>query len=142
MMFRRRRRASAKKLHICSNRELSVESLEPRRVLDSTVVINEIMYNPAGPNDGLGEWIELYNQLRVDMDISEWQLRGAVDFDIPDGTVVPGNGHLVIAANPEAFEQSTGVVALGPWEGFLSNGGEEIRLYNNDRRVMNRVDYD
>ena len=142
MMFRRRRRASAKKLHICSNRELSVESLEPRRVLDSTVVINEIMYNPAGPNDGLGEWIELYNQLRVDMDISEWQLRGAVDFDIPDGTVVPGNGHLVIAANPESFEQSTGVAALGPWEGFLSNGGEEIRLYNNDRRVMNRVDYD
>ena len=45
------------------------ELLEPRLTLDSTVVLNEIMYHPA--NDGTPEWIELHNQMSVDMDRSE-----------------------------------------------------------------------
>ena len=50
-----------------------LESLEPRRMLDSTVVLNELMYNPAGADESL-EWLELHNQMAVDMDLSDWQL--------------------------------------------------------------------
>ena len=56
------------------------EPLEPRLVLDSTVVLNEIMYNPAGSDESL-EFIELYNQMAVDMDISAWRLSDGVEFD-------------------------------------------------------------
>ncbi len=86
--------------------QLGLESLEHRLVLDSTVVFNEIMYHPVGENENQLEWIELYNQLAVDMDISDWVLSGAVDYKFPDGTIVPGRGHLVVAANPAALQQA------------------------------------
>lgn len=121
-------------------RQMQVETLEQRRVLDSTVVFSEIMYNPVGPDDGT-EWIEFYNQLAVDIDISEWQLTGGVEYEFPDGTVVPGRGYLLVAADPAKFEQTTGQTALGPWQGSLNNGGEELLLFNNDARRMNVVDY-
>ncbi len=140
MIARRRTRRHNRSLRKQSRQ---LETLENRIVLDSTVVINEIMYNPTGDNDAQTEWIELYNQLRVDMDISEWQLSGAVDYTFPDGTVVPGRGHLVIASDPPTLSDAgTFNGAMGPWAGQLSNAGELIQLYNNDGRLMNEVDYD
>src|SRR5947208_1123456 len=61
------------------------ETLERRIMLDSTVVFNEIMYNPAGTGatSDSQEWIELYNQLGVDVDLSGWCLRSGVDYTFP-----------------------------------------------------------
>ena len=128
---------------LAKNRDrFHLEALEHRLVLDSTVVFNEIMYNPPGQTDGEHEWIELHNQLVVDMDISEWRLDGGVQFTFPDQTIVPGRGHIVIAANPSALQSETGVAgALGPYKGRISNAGEELLLYNNDQRLMNSVDF-
>jgi len=119
-----------------------LEALERRLVLDSTVVFNEIMYNPTDdPADEL-EWIELHNQLAVDMDVSAWHLEGGVDFEFPDGTIVPGRGYLVVASNPAALEAASGISnVIGPFTGRLANAGEELRLFNNDGRRMNVLDY-
>lgn len=118
------------------------EGLETRLCLDSTVVFNEVMYHPAEVEDGAGEWIELYNQLAVDMDISDWILSDAVDYEFPDGTIVLGRGYLVVAAHPPTLAEATGLEGiLGPWSGRLSNAGEELRLYNNDGRLMNVFNY-
>ena len=56
------------------------ESLESRHLLDSTVVFSELMYNP--PVDGELEWIELHNEMAIDMDISNWRFDG-IDFQFP-----------------------------------------------------------
>ncbi len=117
------------------------EQLEPRLVLDGTVVFNEIMYNPSGPDETL-EWIELYNQQSVNMDLSAWSLSGGVDYTFPEETVIPGGGYLVIAANPAALEAAGDYdAALGPYEGRLSNAGETLRLLSNNGRAMNEVEY-
>ncbi|HJQ81411.1 MAG TPA: lamin tail domain-containing protein, partial [Lacipirellulaceae bacterium] len=117
--------------------------LEPRLALDSTMVFNEIMYNPSGSEGDSLEWIELYNQLAVDIDISDWAIEGGVDYRFPVGTVLPGRGYLVVAIDPAALQAETGYSgALGPFTGRLSNGGEELRIVNNDGRVMNVLDYD
>ncbi len=123
-------------------RGMTLECLETRQVLDSTVVFSELMYNPVGANDAQLEWIELYNQLAVDMDISDWVLDGGVSYRFPDQTIVPGRGYLLVASDPAALDQQAGLTALGPWEGQLSNRGEEVRLYNNDERLMNVVAYE
>ena len=122
---------------------LSFESLEPRCLLsaDSTVVFNEIMYHPADNEPGM-EWIELHNQMAVDMDLSGWSLDGGVQFPFVEGTVIPGGGYLVIAESPAVLQANTGFQdALGPYTGKLSNGGERLVLSNNNDRLMDEVTY-
>ena len=82
--------------------QASIEALEPRLVLDSTVVFNEIMYNPAQSDESL-EWVELHNQNSVDVDISAWRIDDGINFDFPEGTIVPGGGYLVVAKDPAAL---------------------------------------
>jgi hypothetical protein len=117
------------------------EHLEVRQVLDSTVVFNEVMYHPAGDAETEPEWIEFYNQLVVDIDISEWRLAGAVEYTFPDKTIVPGRGYVVVAVDPAAFQAAYQTPALGPWTGQLSNAAATIQLYNNDERLMNELSY-
>jgi len=86
-------------------KDLKAEALENRICLDSTVVFNEIMYNPPGATERQGEWIELHNQLSVDMDVSEWQLAGGVDYTFPDDTspwpaAADGGGASLVKADP------------------------------------------
>jgi hypothetical protein len=142
-----------------------MECLEPRLTLDSTVVFNEIMYHPAEAQSV--EWIELHNQMAVNMDVSGWRLDGGISFDFPEQTVIPGNGFLVIASDPQALIDSAAIPetsqVMGPFTRRLSNGGEELLLLNNidsfvtrpqpngqpatvlsgnaGRRVMDRVEF-
>src|SRR5687768_10602574 len=74
---------------------------------DSVLVFNEIMYNPPGANGDL-EWVELHNQMAVDLDISGWSLAAGIDFTFPEGTIVKGWGFLLVAASPAALEASGG----------------------------------
>ncbi|MCH8043940.1 MAG: lamin tail domain-containing protein [Planctomycetes bacterium] len=121
--------------------QASIEALEPRLVLDSTVVFNEIMYNPAQSDESL-EWVELHNQNSVDVDISAWRIDDGINFDFPEGTIVPGGGYLVVAKDPAALA-AAGIIgtAMGPYGGQLSNGGEQIDLRDRTDRLMDRLDY-
>ena len=122
-------------------RRREFEALEARLVFDTTVAFNEIMYNPGGVDESL-EWIELHNQLAVNMDLTEWRLRDGINFDFPAGTTIPGDGYLVLAADPAAVEAATGLTGvLGPYTGQLSNGGEQIEILNNSDRVMDHLEY-
>ncbi len=70
------------------------------------IVINEIMYNPDGTDTGR-EWIELYNNEALDVDISEWKL---YENDVNHGLtvsqgdlVIPVNEYAVIADSADSF---------------------------------------
>lgn len=71
--------------------------------LSAQVVINEYSAsNLEGFTDSFGrteDWIELYNTSSTALDISGWHLSDKEDkpgkWDIPEGTIIPGNGHLV-----------------------------------------------
>ena len=59
------------------------------------MVFNEIMYHPSD-DDGV-EWIELHNQMAVDMDLSGWSVQGGIRYVFPQGTIVKGGAYLVLA---------------------------------------------
>ena len=99
------------------------------------------MYNPAPGRQEL-EWVELVNQMAVDMDLSGWHLDGGIEFEFPGGTVLSGGGHLVVAADPTALAADGGFSqAMGPYTGRLSNGGETLELISNGQRLMDLVTY-
>lgn len=109
---------------------------------DSVVVFNEIMYHPLA-SEATMEWVELHNQMAVDVDISGWTINGGVDFAFAEGTVISGGGYLVVAASPAALANVTGLTnVLGPLNGRLSNDGEKLELRNRSNRLMDSVTYD
>jgi len=112
---------------------------EVRAFADSILVFNELHYNPADDVADT-EWIEFHNLNGVNVDISGWRLRGGVDFDFPEGTVVEGHGYLLVAADP-GNAKLAGRGALGPFTGALNNGGEVVRIENRDQRTMNNLSY-
>jgi hypothetical protein len=105
---------------------------------DSTVVFNEIMYHPA-TNEAALEWVELYNQNAVDMDLSGWSL--SVGYTFPSGTILNGGKYLVVASSPETLAANGFSGAYGPFTNRLSNGGEKLELRNNSGRLVDWVDY-
>jgi len=108
---------------------------------DSILVFNEIMYHPA-TNEAAMEWVELHNQMAVNLDVSEWSLQRGIDYTFPVGTVVEAGEYVVIASSPEILEASTGIANVyGPFSGRLSNSGETIELVNNTDRVMDSISY-
>ena len=139
----RRRPAVARRgLTTRSSSTLGYEPLEARRVLDSTVVFNEVMYNPV-QDDASHEWIELHNQMSVDMDVSGWVLADGVDYTFPADTIVPGGGYLVVAAAPDVLQNATGLTdVFGPFQRRISNAGERIELRNHTGRRMDALDFE
>ncbi len=104
---------------------------------DSPVVFNEIMYHPV-TNEAQLEWVELQNQMAVDIDMSGWALDGGIDYQFAAGTIIPAGRYLVIASSPASLGLSD---ALGPFNNRLSNAGERLRLRNNTGRIMDEITY-
>jgi len=106
---------------------------------DTALVFNEVMYHPATQEPAF-EWIEFYNQMAVDLDVSRWRVTGDIEFTFPEGTRAPGQGYLVLALDPAALQSATGLSAvLGPYRKRLSNGGGTLELRNQDDRPMDRL---
>jgi len=105
------------------------------RAVDTTTVFNEVMYHPAATDQP--EWIELHNEMAVNMDLTGWRLTGGVNFTFPANTTISAGGYLVVASNPSALQASAGITGvLGPWTGSLDNGSETITLRNAIDREM------
>ena len=104
-----------------------------------SISFDEIYYHPVdeegGGDEGL-EWLELYNPMAIDMDLSGWALGGGVAYAFGEGTILSAGGFLVVAADPARVAN-----ALGPWEGTLADGGARINLLNNGGRLIDTVAY-
>jgi hypothetical protein len=108
---------------------------------DSVVVFNEIMYHPAANEPAL-EWVELYNQNAVDIDLAGWRLTGGIDYTFGSGTIIRGGNYLVVAVSPPTLTAITAATnVVGPFDGRLSNGGEELRLRDNNNRLMDAMNF-
>lgn len=123
------------------------------------VVINEIMYHPVEEpqfdTDGypvldlakdVHEYVELHNFSRQPQDLGGWSLSGGIQFAFPAGTTVEPGGFLLVARNPERlaavreYALAKGSV-LGPFEGGLSNSGDQVHLRDATGNRIDSVEY-
>jgi hypothetical protein len=81
------------------------------------VRINEVEYNPIGPDDG-NQWLELYNQEQNLLDVGGWLIKSTKlgkTYSIPAGFVILPNDYLVIPFSSTMFALgSESVVLLTP----------------------------
>ncbi len=104
------------------------------------VVINEIMYNPVsgGQNE---EYVELRNitgstvYLYEDVNGTDvpWKFTDGIKFTFSADANIPPNGYLIVSKTTPAYFMTKysvpgSIQVLGPYDGFLSNGGEKLEL--------------
>ena len=83
------------------------------------------------------EFIEIYNGGAIYEDLSGFRISGAVEYQFPNGTMLPAGAFLVVAAVPSDVQAVYGLSGvLGPFTGALANGNEEIRLRDELDRVL------
>ncbi len=112
----------------------------------SDIVINEINYN-SSPNFNPGDWLEIYNNSGTLLDLSGWQFRDEDDshiFVFPAGFQMQPQEYYVLCQDTTAFTFLFPDVDnyLGNFDFGLSNGGEELRIFNVDLNLIDNVIYD
>ncbi len=122
-----------------------VALFKPRLYVDS-LIINEIMYNPADGFD-TEDWVEFYNPHQYPLDITGWQFKDEDDehvFEFPENTFIESLGYIVISKDTAVFKTFYPEVTnvLGDMDFGMSGGGELIRLFNNEGVLIDTVHYD
>ncbi len=105
------------------------------------VLINEIHYDPP-LRTRFEEFIELHNPTGVDLDLSGCFFSSGIEFVFPDGATLSAGGHVVVAQDPDGFQDRFGFAPdFGPWVGRLANNGERVTLRRADGARLDEVDY-
>ncbi|HEX9440076.1 MAG TPA: lamin tail domain-containing protein, partial [Roseiflexaceae bacterium] len=85
------------------------------------VLINEFMPRPSSG----AEWVELFNPSPFDVDVSCWKIDddtiGGSQTTIPEGTIIPANGLLVVALTTNILNDSGSDAAQ-----LLDGGGSMV----------------
>ncbi len=113
------------------------------------LVINEVMVNGPGPNDGQNapnteEWVELYNTCNTPLDISCFVISdGDFTLTIPSGTVLAAGGFFVLGSGNAGIAVDLNWAACGCTSGsgvgIFSNANEQVLLYNDNGTLEDGV---
>ena len=115
------------------------------RLCVADVVINEIHYNPIdvyqSPGE-LGEFIELFNPGPNPVDISGYEFDDGIEYTFPAGTIVGASSYVIVVRTREHHVwYRLNTTLLGPYDGSLSNTGENVRLSRPDGTTVEEVRY-
>ena len=110
-----------------------------------TVVITEIMQDPASVADGLGEWFEVHNPGDAVVDLNGWRFvdSGSDSFTVMGSVSIPAGGYAVLArhADPGIDGGLTVDYAYGT-SMLLANSVDSIIAYNPANVEVDRVEWD
>jgi hypothetical protein len=115
------------------------------------LIISEVNYHPEDPSSaaltieptisaGDLEFIEIKNPTEQSIDLSDWRLRGELDFDFESGTMTPGETIVVVTFDPALPENASLLSAFRTHYGIdnmvtLVGGETGDNLANNFGRI-------
>ncbi len=104
------------------------------------IVFTEIYYNAPGFDDPY-EFVELYNNDDVTVDLSGYVMTQGADFVFPEGVSIEPGEFVVIAKDTNTYNM--GGYQYFAWEAGdgLNNSGEDIELTDAEGHVVDYVDY-
>jgi PKD repeat protein len=104
------------------------------------LIITEIMYNPPESGSDSLEFIEIFNNDDVAVDLTGYYFSEGVTFTFPSVTLNQGD-YFLVAVDSVAFQNFFGMMAYEWASGGLSNSGERITLSNNYGMIVDSVYY-
>ncbi|KKL97119.1 hypothetical protein LCGC14_1837670, partial [marine sediment metagenome] len=122
------------------------------------IIISEVHYNPVDPDPGDIvtaadlEFVEIYNPTNAAVDLTDWRLRGGIDFDFASGTMLESHTTLVIvpfdpsdatrlAVFHTAYSIDATVPLVGGHRDKLNNAGDRVQLQRPDVSPPDEPDY-
>ncbi len=119
---------------------------EPAELTITTPVINEINYK-SSPQFDTEDWIEIYNPVEDEINLSGWKLRddnASNSYTFPEGTLIPGNGYLVICRDTLKFNSlHLNINNVYGDLGFgLSSDGDMVLLFDAGGNLIDSVKYE
>ncbi len=111
----------------------------------SSIVINEINYN-SSPEFDTEDWVECFNGSENDYDLSGWYMTDSdtsTAFYIPQQTILKSGDYMVLTRDSAAFDSfiNSDCAMFGNFPFGLSNGGDEIKLYDSNHLLIDSVSY-
>jgi PKD repeat protein len=104
------------------------------------LVITEIMYNPPETGTDSLEFVEVYNNDDVTIDLQGYYFSEGVEFTFPAITLGQGE-YVLIAVDSVIFEEFFGMEAY-QFDGGLGNNGERLSILNSYGMLVDSVNYD
>ena len=104
------------------------------------IVINELHYNPGDSQGDDYEFLELINMESEAVDLSGFSTEG-VTFTFPPGASIDG-GEIILLTILESSYAGNGYQVYQWSDGKLSNGGEEVILFDSYGNTVDVVEYD
>lgn len=124
--------------------EFIIEDLSQLALNAGEIFINEINYHSSDTNN-TGDWIELYNSADYSVSLRDWVFKDSDDehvYTFPRSAIIESHGFFVLCQDVELFKSiNSDVQAMGSFDFGLSNGGELLRLYNNENILEIEVTY-
>ncbi len=128
------------------------------------VIISEIHYAPSAPGPAvtaLGvaqedlQFVEVHNPTFAAVDLTDWRIRGGIDFDFPAGTMLgPQETAILVSFDPASAADADlvtgfslhhglggGVRLIGGYAGRLSDAGELVELQRPDEPPLDEPDF-
>lgn len=113
-------------------------------IVANSIVITEIHHSPEDGNLSL-EFIELHNQSKAAISLSNWQLTKGVQYTFSKEIVLEAGAYLVLAKDAKRFAHyyklDENQVVLGAFKGRLDGEGECLILKDALGREVDRVNY-
>lgn len=130
--------------------DISIEPIlqpKPKSKYTDSIIFNEVAFYQV-KSDTSEDWLELFNNSRLDVDLSNWVLteRGyKKGWRIPEGTTIPSKGYLVLTQNLKRFRSyfpADSITAVGDFNFGFGSGGELIRFYDENGLMVDSLSYE
>lgn len=111
------------------------QSGPPNPVVD----ITEVRYS----GDPAHDFVELHNRRSEATDVSNWTIAGAAEGVLPPGSVIAGNGYMIVPAETltSQGDRPSGTVVAGRIAGGVDDSGGTLQLTKDDGRLHTSVTF-
>jgi endonuclease YncB( thermonuclease family) len=124
-----------------SNNSPFVNDTETSSTNATSIMINEVELNPRGSDMGW-EWVELYNQADVEVNISDFEIRTSfksATIQLPSEAVIEANDTYVIALDREMLSNTAESLVLANASGEMIDRTPSLVDRNDDSRTWQRI---